>query len=1016
MRRLHATVLSLVCLVAVIIALVITEVGVPSWSFGGGLVGAFSSLIVMGDYLFSSGGKESSSTLLFFRAFCDLGVASRFIFYQSINKQVCNHRNCYVDDKKYQDNCGLSAGYLEFFEMASEAWFLCLSFDMLISISNPFSTFKDRVKNYHFFAWSFSFIMGAILASHDSMSGFYYANEDMDDTAICWIKSDAGAGGVNVLPSVFLYVPLFGAFCVSVGVLCLSYYWLRQGVSKTFQHRVKAFLANLTNLLVYTGYWTVNIVLFGVVYLNLEPKNHGTSRPAWKLLLFFIAAKGFANLIVWILVSDNMFFKKVTEGGSGTRMSTASEMSNPADGFDFNVVLRQEVLHYVTTGIKSSTERSTLCKETVRKIVFRMTKRATDRTQRFNTSYLLQLLFNPGALPEKSVSGVENKIRKSSNHRLSHTRGVETTNVSRVSSPLGSGGDDFSGVMSPVHDMTQTSVRSDSDGSRSEHCSSSMSVGSHPRGSGLSFTGITDARASFTEYDVSVVDGSPVDDLLLQNSAGARFQGLISNLLRPKAASSKEDLATLEEGVSEDGDSVDNRKGDRLDVEEVGGEGTTSHNSLFRFFSERFPWMGGGAGAHTRERETITPQAKKLPPEKNTAAVDFTGYDPYQFHRIRRASGVSEREFIDAFSETVKERLQDGGASGAFFFFSKGERFMAKSCTEEELTNIRVNIHTYADYFEKNPMSCIARIYGAFQLRIYSTSFYFYVMHNIFLTLDHEIVNEKYDIKGSWVNRNAAVPREGQVVTCSNCNQKFKYDPAQKAIKKANKLAMKKGKSNQALAAAAQQGSTPSHSADDPSRGTLYNLGVMNWFKGTDDDEVNDEDGRSKRCLLTVTGKHEPNVVLKDNDLKHKLKIPTEVASQLLHQLKKDAELLCEEISVMDYSLLVGVHNTVYEVDDPRRDTIVCQAGDASSTDGDGSASSQRPGTFSGDSGGTGGTGRGSLSAKPAPPTVDPASRFPVRMKCVPYQSHVSIFFPWFKLKNCLLCYAVILTYITYNI
>ena len=45
---------------------------------------------------------------------------------------------------------------------------------------------------------------------------------------------------------------------------------------------------------------------------------------------------------------------------------------------------------------------------------------------------------------------------------------------------------------------------------------------------------------------------------------------------------------------------------------------------------------------------------------------------------------------------------------------------------------------------------------------------------------------------GSWVNRNAAVPREGQVVTCSNCNQKFTFDPALKAIKKANRAAMKK--------------------------------------------------------------------------------------------------------------------------------------------------------------------------------------------------------------------------------
>ena len=51
----------------------------------------------MSDYVLSKESKESSTTLLFFRALCDLGVACRFMFYQSINEQVCDDRNCYVN-------------------------------------------------------------------------------------------------------------------------------------------------------------------------------------------------------------------------------------------------------------------------------------------------------------------------------------------------------------------------------------------------------------------------------------------------------------------------------------------------------------------------------------------------------------------------------------------------------------------------------------------------------------------------------------------------------------------------------------------------------------------------------------------------------------------------------------------------------------------------------------------------------------------------------------------------------
>jgi len=40
---------------------------------------------------------------------------------------------------------------------------------------------------------------------------------------------------------------------------------------------------------------------------------------------------------------------------------------------------------------------------------------------------------------------------------------------------------------------------------------------------------------------------------------------------------------------------------------------------------------------------------------------------------------------------------------------------------------------------------------------------------------DGAAIHEKYDIKGSWVSRNASPPRDGQMVTCSHCVQKFQY-------------------------------------------------------------------------------------------------------------------------------------------------------------------------------------------------------------------------------------------------
>jgi hypothetical protein len=63
-----------------------------------------------------------------------------------------------------------------------------------------------------------------------------------------------------------------------------------------------------------------------------------------------------------------------------------------------------------------------------------------------------------------------------------------------------------------------------------------------------------------------------------------------------------------------------------------------------------------------------------------------------------------------SFKRTIKERLTEGGASGAFFFFTKDEKFIAKSCTLEEIAHIRRSSLILADYFQENPESFLTRV------------------------------------------------------------------------------------------------------------------------------------------------------------------------------------------------------------------------------------------------------------------------------------------------------------------
>jgi 1-phosphatidylinositol-4-phosphate 5-kinase len=243
-------------------------------------------------------------------------------------------------------------------------------------------------------------------------------------------------------------------------------------------------------------------------------------------------------------------------------------------------------------------------------------------------------------------------------------------------------------------------------------------------------------------------------------------------------------------------------------------------------------------------------------------------FEPYYFRQIRLNDNVKDEEYIQSFMKTIKERLTEGGASGAFFFFTKDERFIAKSCTTDEIAHIRRSAVSMAGYLEENPFSFITKIYGAYKLRIYGTSFYFFVTNNIFLNPGNEVINEKYDLKGSWVKRNSSPPQIGQRATCTHCNQKFIFTNSKKSSKK-------KGKKKNAL----------------------------------------DEEEDANKCRMQVLGHHEPNVILKDNDLKYKLRLPNATSQHLITQLHKDSNFLCS-LGVMDYSLLVGVHNTEYQVDE----------------------------------------------------------------------------------------------------
>jgi hypothetical protein len=148
----------------------------------------------------------------------------------------------------------------------------------------------------------------------------------------------------------------------------------------------------------------------------------------------------------------------------------------------------------------------------------------------------------------------------------------------------------------------------------------------------------------------------------------------------------------------------------------------------------------------------------------------FKAYAQDIFADIRAQEGIDEAVYLEALQHTEREQLSEG-ASGAFMFFCGGMDYIVKTIRPHEANVLHRSLPVLRDYLRENPSSLLVRFLGSYSLKVYAQTFSFVVMRNIFEPgVD---VNERYDIKGSWVNRSAAAPMPNKQVVCRHCNEMF---------------------------------------------------------------------------------------------------------------------------------------------------------------------------------------------------------------------------------------------------
>ena len=616
------------------------------------------------------------------------------------------------------------AGVLQFSLLAGELWMAALSLDLYLSLTDPFLGYATNQRRYTVGVYSVALLSSLCLAGGvgSSCLGTFETNAGI---SLCWIENDQF--GACFALYFLAWVVAFYLFSLGVGVFAFSR--LSNGLSETYSTRRAVVTTTFRIVLAYLCYG----LFLSALYLATT-RGRGS-----ELFAFFVGLRGWYDSCIWFALhnfkTNTTLFSLLCGGGV---VHTAKRASDAA--------LQERRTPLIDSGIGREREQQI----------------ATRETRASRVSFAA-ILLDTDIFPSSSADGAHEADIDDDDDDLAGPNQFAARDGKDLSE---FGQDDVDltpqlnlALRKEVLHLVTGGIRESVlrwDAREEEPVASSTTAAAS-----ATATATASRRPSRCRGNSSSEDGFSLD-------SGSRTQYFLQSLTGRSVMSTAAALLGLTRQPGEYGEDpayclVSPHRPGRVNSN-ASSTGQWRHTSM----------MGSHQHHHNQHHQQQDAQQAPPPPQEVVFDLDeerhrFVDFRPATFALLRDMAGFTSQRYLELMAQPAREKLTSEGGSNAFQFVCGRGEIIVKTVSHGEANVLRSRLDRYLEHLRLHPSSLLVRFLGLHTLTLFGRDFNFVVMRNVFPSS----INERFDLKGSWVGRNAAALVPGSRQVCRKCSETF---------------------------------------------------------------------------------------------------------------------------------------------------------------------------------------------------------------------------------------------------